>query len=64
NSTNLSEIRTVVRVTSLDDRQTRREELAQLTGGNSAADALAFAESLLDKAAAKKQQDLTLKLTD
>ena len=64
NSTNLSEIRTVVRVNSLDNRQTRREELAQLTGGNSAADALAFAESLLDKAAAKKQQDLTLKLTD
>jgi DNA repair protein RecN (Recombination protein N) len=64
NPTNLSEIRTVVRVNSLDNRQTRREELAQLTGGNSAADALAFAESLLDKAAAKKQQDLTLKLTD
>lgn len=64
NSTNLSEIRTVVRVTSLDNRQTRREELAQLTGGNSAAAAIAFAESLLDKAAAKKQQDLTLKLTD
>jgi DNA repair protein RecN (Recombination protein N) len=63
-STNLSEIRTVVRVTSLDNRQTRREELAQLTGGNSAAAAIAFAESLLDKAAAKKQQDLTLKLTD
>jgi len=55
NSTNLSEVRTVVRVTSLDNRQTRREELAQLTGGNSAADALAFAESLLEKAAAKKQ---------
>jgi DNA repair protein RecN (Recombination protein N) len=52
---NLSEIRTVVRVTSLDNRQTRREELAQLTGGNSASDALAFAESLLDKADAKKQ---------
>ncbi|MBE9072536.1 DNA repair protein RecN [Microcystis sp. LEGE 08355] len=64
NSTNLSEIRTVVRVTSLDNRQTRREELAQLTGGNSAAAAIAFAESLLDKAAAKKQQDLTLKLSD
>ena len=64
NPTNLSEIRTVVRVTSLDNRQTRREELAQLTGGNSAADALAFAESLLEKAAAKKPQDLTLKLTD
>jgi DNA repair protein RecN (Recombination protein N) len=64
NSTNLSEIRTVVRVTSLDNRQTRREELAQLTGGNSAASAIAFAESLLDKAAAKKQEDLTLKLTD
>jgi DNA repair protein RecN (Recombination protein N) len=55
NPTNLSEIRTVVRVTSLDNRQTRREELAQLTGGNSAADAIAFAESLLEKAAAKKQ---------
>ncbi|HAC64916.1 MAG TPA: DNA repair protein RecN [Cyanothece sp. UBA12306] len=47
---NLSEIRTVVRVISLDNLQTRREELAQLTGGNSAQDAIEFAQSLLTKA--------------
>jgi DNA repair protein RecN (Recombination protein N) len=50
----LPEIRTVVRVTTLENRQTRREELAQLAGGHSASDALAFAESLLVKAEGKK----------
>jgi DNA repair protein RecN (Recombination protein N) len=50
----LAEIRTVVRVTTLDNRKTRREELAQLAGGQSAADALAFAESLLVKAEGRK----------
>ena len=44
------DIRTVVRVTALDDRLLRRSELAQLTGGNSAEDAIAFADSLLTKA--------------
>ena len=51
---NLSEIRTVVRVTALDNHRTRRQELAQLTGGHSAEDAIAFAESLLAKAAAHR----------
>jgi len=46
-----SEERTVIRVTQLETHQTRTEELAQLTGGHSAADALTFAESLLKKAA-------------
>jgi len=46
-----TEQRTVVRVTSLDDLSKRREELAQLAGGKSANDAIAFAESLLLQAA-------------
>ncbi|AFY76016.1 MAG: DNA repair protein RecN [Hydrococcus sp. C42_A2020_068] len=50
----LPEIRTVVRVSSLENLQMRREELAQLTGGHSAEDAIAFAESLLAKAQAAK----------
>lgn len=45
------EQRTVVRVTKLADLSTRREELAQLAGGKSATDAIAFAESLLLQAA-------------
>jgi DNA repair protein RecN (Recombination protein N) len=46
----LEEVRTVVRVAALDDQQ-RREELAQLAGGQSAQEAIAFAESLLSQAA-------------
>jgi len=45
------EQRTVVRVTSLDNLTTRREELAQLAGGKSANEAISFAESLLLQAA-------------
>ncbi len=48
---NNDEQRTVVRVTTLDNLTTRREELAQLAGGKSATDAIAFAESLLLQAA-------------
>ncbi|WAL60625.1 DNA repair protein RecN [Thermocoleostomius sinensis] len=44
------EVRTVVRVVVLDDRQ-RREELAELAGGKSDQEAIAFAESLLVQAA-------------
>ncbi len=44
------ESRTVVRVGMLDERQ-RREELAQLAGGKSDQEAIAFAESLLTQAA-------------
>ncbi|MBR8829921.1 MAG: DNA repair protein RecN [Chroococcopsis gigantea SAG 12.99] len=51
----LSEIRTVVRVNALDNLVTRSEELAQLTGGHSAQEALSFAESLLAQAADKKK---------
>ncbi|MEH1844565.1 MAG: DNA repair protein RecN [Nostoc sp.] len=46
-----AEQRTVVRVTTLDNLTTRRQELAQLAGGKSANDAIAFAESLLLQAA-------------
>ncbi|MEB3309142.1 MAG: DNA repair protein RecN [Snowella sp.] len=51
---NLSEIRTVVRVTPLTSTKDRQKELAQLTGGHSAEEALTFAQSLLTKA--KNQQ--------
>jgi DNA repair protein RecN (Recombination protein N) len=44
------DVRTVVRVVPLDDRQ-RREELAELAGGKSDQQAIAFAESLLVQAA-------------
>jgi DNA repair protein RecN (Recombination protein N) len=50
-----SEVRTVVRVTSLDTFTTRREELATLTGGKSVNEAIAFAESLLAQAADRRQ---------
>ncbi|MCC5663727.1 DNA repair protein RecN [Nostoc sp. CHAB 5784] len=48
--------RTVVRVTTLENLNTRREELAQLAGGKSASDAIAFAESLLLQAANHRQK--------
>jgi DNA repair protein RecN (Recombination protein N) len=51
-----AEQRTVVRVTMLDNLTTRREELAQLAGGKSASDAIAFAESLLFQAANHRQK--------
>ncbi len=47
----LPDIRTVVRVKTLSDRNSIIEELAQITGGHAAGDAIAFAESLLTKAA-------------
>ncbi|PSO59777.1 MAG: DNA repair protein RecN [Cyanobacteria bacterium QS_7_48_42] len=47
--------RTVVRITALDERAYRREELAQLAGGESAQEAIAFAESLLAQAAQRRQ---------
>ena len=50
-----AEVRTVVRVTALDNLITRREELASLAGGKSAHEAIAFAESLLTQAAAQRQ---------
>ncbi len=53
---NDSEIRTVVRVKNLDNHHTRREELAQLTGGNSANEAIAFADSILVQAAVKREE--------
>lgn len=46
-----NEMRTVVRVKVLDNHIIRREELASLTGGEAAGEAIAFAESLLTQAA-------------
>ena len=54
-----AEIRTVVRVTSLKDSLRRQEELAQLAGGQSAQEAMAFAESLLSQAAAHRQGQIS-----
>lgn len=50
NGNSLTEVRTVVRVALLNEQQ-RREELAQLAGGKSDQDAMAFADSLLAQAA-------------
>ena len=47
--------RTVVRVTGLVDETARREELAQLAGGRSHQEGIAFAESLLAQAASIRQ---------
>ncbi|NET89420.1 MAG: DNA repair protein RecN [Kamptonema sp. SIO1D9] len=52
----VSELRTVVRVTNLHDLNRRREELAELAGGHSANEARAFAESLLSQAAHRRQK--------
>ncbi len=50
------DLRTVVRVTTLDNFTTRREELATLAGGKSAAEAITFAESLLVQATHLRQR--------
>lgn len=55
-----SVVRTVVRVTTLDNFTTRREELAALAGGQSANDAIAFADSLLHQAAHHRQAQYPL----
>jgi DNA repair protein RecN (Recombination protein N) len=51
-------LRTVVRVTPLEIHQ-RREELAQLAGGRSAQEAIAFADSLLAQAANLRESQAT-----
>jgi DNA repair protein RecN (Recombination protein N) len=53
----LPDIRTVVRVSLLDNLSTRREEIAQLAGGQSAQEAMTFAESLLTKARHGRQSE-------
>ncbi|VEP12021.1 DNA repair protein RecN [Hyella patelloides LEGE 07179] len=57
-NSSLSDIRTVVRVYNISDLNLRIQELAQITGGHSADQAMEFAQSLLIKAAdyRKKQQ--------
>lgn len=52
---NPQDVRTVVRVSVLDNHQGRREELANLAAGQSAQEAMAFAESLLAQAANRRQ---------
>ncbi|MBD2464118.1 DNA repair protein RecN [Oscillatoria sp. FACHB-1407] len=52
-ATAVDDVRTVVRVERLDLPQ-RREELAQLAGGKSDQDAIAFADSLLSQAASSR----------
>ncbi|MBE9202779.1 DNA repair protein RecN [Synechocystis salina LEGE 06099] len=49
------DLRTVIRITPLQSDGDRQQELAQLTGGHSAKEALAFAQSLLEKSAARRQ---------
>ena len=51
----LNDLRTVVRVSLLEDYSHRQEEIAQLAGGHSAQEAMTFAESLLTKAANWRQ---------
>lgn len=51
------EPRTLVRVTRLEDRNSRRDELAQLAGGHSAREASAFAESLLNRGENRRRFD-------
>ncbi|AFZ35849.1 DNA replication and repair protein RecN [Stanieria cyanosphaera PCC 7437] len=52
----LPDLRTVIRIQTLENHLMRREELAQLTGGHSADEAVSFADSLLNKAANYRQQ--------
>ena len=54
------QIRTVVRVKTLGDINTRREELAELTGGHSAMEAIAFADSLPSSSSSSKREILGL----
>ncbi|MEL6494786.1 MAG: DNA repair protein RecN [Cyanobacteria bacterium J06623_7] len=51
NGSSIADIRTVVRVKPLANHKVRAAELAQITGGHDADKAIAFAESLLTKAA-------------
>ncbi|MFB2920162.1 DNA repair protein RecN [Aerosakkonema funiforme] len=57
-NTQNSDVRTVVRVSSLDNHLTRSEELAQLAGGHFATEEISFAfgESLLAQAASRRQR--------
>ncbi|BAQ65170.1 DNA repair protein RecN [Geminocystis sp. NIES-3709] len=52
------EVRTIVKVTHLEHQTHRRDELAELTGGNSAEEAIAFADSLLETAIQLKKQSI------
>jgi DNA repair protein RecN (Recombination protein N) len=51
--------RTVVKIERLES-QRRREEIAQLAGGYSVADSIAFADALLSQATASKKSQLTI----
>ena len=58
-SDNGDKLRTIVQVRSLENPDHRRDELAELTGGHSADDAIAFADSLLETAEARKKAFVT-----
>lgn len=55
------EVRTVIKVTHLEHQDHRRDELAELTGGHSAEDAIAFADSLLETATLVKKRNTKIK---
>ncbi len=55
NNGNNDKVRTIVKVIHLVQEDVRRNELAELAGGHSATDAIAFADSLLETAAEKKK---------
>lgn len=56
-STDSNELRTIVQVIPLQEQIHRRDELAELTGGHSAEDAIAFADSLLEMAHTRKKMN-------
>jgi len=58
NGANLEAIRTVVRVVPLSQPE-RREELAQLAGGESHQESLSFAEALLSQASTIREKFVT-----
>ncbi|WP_017294743.1 DNA repair protein RecN [Geminocystis herdmanii] len=55
-SSQTQEVRTIVQVTHLEHQEHRRDELAELTGGHSAEEAIAFADSILETARQLKKR--------
>jgi DNA repair protein RecN (Recombination protein N) len=52
---NLEQERTIVRIEELHSQQQRRDEIAQIAGGQSAQEAISFATSLLSQAKTRKK---------
>jgi DNA repair protein RecN (Recombination protein N) len=55
-SSQTQDVRTIVQVTHLEHQDHRRDELAELTGGHSAEEAIAFADSILETARQLKKR--------